>query len=160
MAVPAAPIAPAPKATEVRVQPTPAERLAEAERLEAGGDHALALQIVRSLADQGHARAQTRLANMYSAGRGVARDDAIAASWYRKAAGQGDNEAQLRLGHLYSEGRGVTRNNYQAYIWYSLAARAGSAAAEEARKKVLPQMQPAEIAQPTIVERNVRVRAN
>ena len=141
------PIVLAPKAIESPPQPTPAEKLAEADRLAARGEHAKALQILRSLADQGNARAQTRLANMYAAGRGIARDDAAAASWYRKAADQGDSEAQFDLGHLYAEGRGVPRSANQAYIWYSLAARAGIAAAEAPRKKVLAQLQPAEIAQ-------------
>jgi hypothetical protein len=137
----------APQAIEPPPQPTPAERLAEADRLAARGEHTTAVEIVRGLADQGNARAQTKLANMYAAGRGIARDDAAAASWYRKAADQGDSEAQLHLGHLYTEGRGVPRSPNQAYIWYSLAARAGIAAAEAPRKKTLAHLQPAEIAQ-------------
>ena len=137
----------APKAIESPSQPTHAERLAEAERLAARGEHATAVEIVRGLADQGNARAQTKLAGLYAAGRGVARDDAAAAGWYRKAADQGDSEAQLSLGHIYAEGRGVSRSANQAYIWYSLAARAGIAAAEAPRKKILAQLQPAEIAQ-------------
>jgi serine/threonine protein kinase len=143
----AEPIALAPKIVETRPPPTPAERLAEADRLAARGDHARTVEIVRGLAEQGNARAQTKLANIYAAGRGLARDDAAAASWYRKAADQGDSEAQLKLGHFYAEGRGVPQSANQAYIWYSLAARAGTAAAEGPRKKDLAQLQPAEIAQ-------------
>jgi len=141
------PIALAPTVVPAPPKPTPAERLAEADRLAVRGDHATAVKIVRGLADQGNARAQIKLGSMYAAGRGVARDDAAAASWYRKAADQGDSEAQLNLGHLHAEGRGVPRSTNQAYIWYSLAARAGTAAAEAPRKKIMSQLQPAEIAQ-------------
>jgi hypothetical protein len=50
------------------------------------GDYATALQLIRPLADQGDARAQSILGLMYESGRGVPQDYAEAVKWYRKAA--------------------------------------------------------------------------
>ena len=135
-----------PKVIEMK-SPTDAERLAEADRLGARGDDVAAVNILRELAEKGDARAQSRLGNRYSTGRGVMRDDAAAVSWYRRAADQGDGEARLRLGNHFEEGRGVARDLKLAYVWYSRALRSGLGAAEEPRSRVLKQLQPAEIAQ-------------
>ncbi len=52
--------------------------------------HARAFQGVRFLAEQGNVSAQFNLADMYSNGRGIAKDDQQAVMWYRKAAEQGN----------------------------------------------------------------------
>ena len=58
-------------------------------------------QVFRSLAEQGDARGQNGLGNMYVTGQGVAKDDVEAVRWYRMAAKQGHAQAQHNLGVMY-----------------------------------------------------------
>lgn len=85
------------------------------------GEFALAADMYRRLAADGHARAQTDLGFMYEVGDGVRRDAAKAATLYRKAADQGHGPAQFHLAVLYSVGRGVERKPVEALKWFSLA---------------------------------------
>src|SRR5258708_846048 len=71
------------------------------------GDYATTLRLLRPLAEQGYANAQTNLGIMYDEGRGVPKDYAAAAEWLREAAEQGDALAQSDLGDMYDMGRGV-----------------------------------------------------
>jgi TPR repeat protein len=135
------------QAPAITAPPTPAEKLASAQRAEARGDFAGAVATLKALAEAGEASAQTKLGDMYATGRGVARDDAVAAVWYRKAADQGDTAGQISLGHLYEDGRGIRKNYNQAYIWYSLAMRSGSTTAAADRVRISSRLQPAEIKQ-------------
>jgi TPR repeat protein len=48
----------------------------------AAGDYATALRLMRPLAEQGYAYAQTSLGAMYAEGKGVPQDYAAALSWY------------------------------------------------------------------------------
>jgi len=57
-------------------------------------DDGRAEALFRSLAEQGHARAQYALAEMLSEGRGVQRNVAMALEWYRKASDRGHEEAR------------------------------------------------------------------
>jgi uncharacterized protein len=57
-------------------------------------DSATAWRLLRPLAEQGDARAQALVGNMY-------------ARWFRKAAEQGGIFAQTSLGYLYERGEGV-----------------------------------------------------
>ena len=50
------------------------------------GDYATALQLWRTLANQGDANAQFHLGTMYTTGSGVPQDFAEAAKWFRKSA--------------------------------------------------------------------------
>src|SRR5579864_3158023 len=52
---------------------------------EVSRDAAEAVGSIRKAAEQGNARAQAELGNIYKDGKGAARDDAVAAAWYRKA---------------------------------------------------------------------------
>ncbi len=89
------------------------------------GDYATALREWRPLAEQGHAEAQFKLANMYFNGQGVPLDIAEALEWLWKAADQGHAEAQdvsgLLLGGL---------NSAEAAKWYRKAAEQGDADAQ------------------------------
>ena len=89
------------------------------------GDYGRAYSIMRTLATQGEARAQSNLALMYRAGKGVTQDTAEAVKWYRKAADQGDVSGQFGLGYCYEEGQGVRQDFAQALKWYRLAAEQG-----------------------------------
>jgi uncharacterized protein len=108
----------------------------------------------RKAAEQGQARAQGQLGDMYLKGWGVSQDYAAAATWCRKAADQGDAVAQLLLGALYNNGQGVPSDYVQAYKWLSLAASAYSASkrvngnkAVSIRDLVAAKMTPAQIAE-------------
>ncbi|GMQ90009.1 MAG: hypothetical protein BMS9Abin10_0351 [Gammaproteobacteria bacterium] len=108
------------------------------ERLRAGlvafdaGDYAKALRLLKPLAEQGVAQAQTTLGFLYIMGRGVAQDDAQAASWFVSAAEQGLADAQYNLATMYESGRGVAQDNAQAASWYGKAAAQGHVYAQAA----------------------------
>jgi TPR repeat protein len=83
----------------------------------------------RPLAEQGDAKAQNRLGEMYHVGHGVTKDKAEAVRWWRKAAEQGDADAQAWLGVMYYEGWGVTQDYKEAVRWWRKAAKQGDALA-------------------------------
>jgi len=81
-------------------------------------------------AENGGARAQSILGNMYEKGFGVSKDEAEAFKWYRKAAEQGFGAAQYNLGFMYAEGRGVAKDETEAMKWYRKAAEQETAGSE------------------------------
>jgi len=93
-------------------------------------DYAVALRLVRPMAEQGDSRAQSLMGLIYFEGHGVQRDEAEAMKWYRRAADQGDADAQLGIGDMYYKGRGVAQDYSAAALWYRLAADRGNAAAQ------------------------------
>ena len=111
-AVPATPISPAAVASKAQ---------AAFDR----GDVATALPLWTSLAQQGNAPAQKKLAIIYGGGLGVPPNFTEAANWYLKLASRGDGEAEDTLGNLYYEGRGVRQDYIEAAKWYRLAADHG-----------------------------------
>src|SRR5882672_7437271 len=70
------------------------------------GDHEVALQSYRSLAEQGDALAQIKLGSIYADGKGVTRDYSEAVKWFRRAANQGNARAQFNIGTMYEHGQG------------------------------------------------------
>ena len=94
------------------------------------GDYATALRIIRPLAAQGNAQAQSNLGSMYHQGQGVLQDYAEALKWLRLAAAQGHAMAQFGLGVMYDQGQGVAQNYAEAVKWYRLAAAQGDAPAQ------------------------------
>jgi TPR repeat protein len=93
------------------------------------GDYALALSIIRPLANGGDARAQFNLGLMYRNGQGVAQNFAGSALWIRRAAEQGDSEAALALGLIFHNGMGVKQDLAEALSWYRIAAAHGNVVA-------------------------------
>jgi len=91
------------------------------------GDHEVALQSYRLLADQGEALAQIRLGGIYADGRGVTRDYSEAVKWFRRAANQGNARAQFNIGTMYEHGQGVPQDYAEALKWHHLAAAQGHA---------------------------------
>lgn len=85
------------------------------------GDHAVALEIWRPLAERGDAAAQYSLGLLYARGEGVVASLKTAVKWYHKAADQGDPDAQLNLGLMYVQGEGAKTSYVAAYKWFSLA---------------------------------------
>jgi TPR repeat protein len=88
-------------------------------------DYQTALRLLRPLAEQGDAKAQVALGEMYAFGEGVPESDEQAAIWFRKAADQGDASAQDHLGDMYLKGIGVPPDYAQAVIWYRKSAVQG-----------------------------------
>ena len=100
---------------------------ADAEAAFARGDYDTALKEFKSIAEQGDALAQNKLAGMYYSGYGVPHDYKEAEKWYRKAAEQGYANAQLNLGFMYQQGQGVPQDYEEAVKWYRKAAEQGGA---------------------------------
>ena len=81
----------------------------------------------KKAAEKGHTDAQTNLAAMYAAGRGVDISGVEAVRWYLKAAEAGNVRAQYNLALMYHLGEGITQNYDGAIEWYENAARQGDA---------------------------------
>lgn len=101
----------------------------QAERLSSEGRHAQAAARYAELAQAGHITAQTRLAWMYEAGRGVEQNLAEAARRFAQAAEAGDADAQYALAVMFRTGRGQTRSLPDSQRWLRLAAEQGHPAA-------------------------------
>jgi len=98
---------------------TPFQR---AEWLESSGRHEEAARLYAKLAGKGLGVAQTRLAWMHEAGRGVAHDLAEAARRFEIAARAGEAEAQYALAVMYRTGRGRERDLQASMEWLRQAA--------------------------------------
>jgi hypothetical protein len=94
------------------------------------GDYAAGFQEFKFLAEQGDPHAQTNIAAMYAAGKGVPQNHPEAVIWYRKAAQNGHAEGQFGLGVMYHQGWGVPENYVQAVKWYRKASEKGHAKAQ------------------------------
>ena len=114
-------------------QATKAQTFHEAEAAYKRGDYAVALELLRTLAEQGDADAQFNLGNMYYEGMGVSQDYTEALRWYRRAAEQDNADAQVNLGVMYYEGEGVPQDYVQAHKWFNLAASQFSSSQRELR---------------------------
>jgi hypothetical protein len=111
------------------------------------GDDVMAPQLLRLLAEEGNADAQSILGAMYRKGRGVPQDETEAVKWFRKAAEQGNADAQYNLGVMYANGDAVPQDYVQAHMWLSLTAAQGDKDAVEARDRVAQRMTPNQIAE-------------
>ena len=109
------------------------------------GDYTTALREMKPLAEQGDAKAQNYLGQMYIRGHGVPKNHREAARWFRKAAEQGEADARHNLGLMYYTGRGVPKNYKLAYMWYSLAAAQGHNAAAKFIEFLEKCMTPADV---------------
>jgi hypothetical protein len=85
------------------------------------GRYTTALQLARPIAEQGDARAQWILGQMYAKGEGVPQNRSEAVKWYRLSADQNDAEAQYELAFLYAIGDGVPQDYIAAHMWFNLA---------------------------------------
>ena len=89
------------------------------------GDFEEALQIMRSLADQGSDRAQYSMGYLLTQDENIEPDPDQAADWYLKAANQGHVRAQYDLGMLYSGNGGIKKDMPSAIKWLRKAAEQG-----------------------------------
>jgi len=81
-------------------------------------------------AQQGDARAQYTVGQLYQAGKGVRQSYETAFKWMSLSANQGNAMAQNRLGYFYSQGLGVRQDDKLAVSWYMRAAKQGLAKAQ------------------------------
>jgi TPR repeat protein len=90
-------------------------------------DDKQAAEWYRRSAERNFAEAQTRLAYLYAAGRGVDKDEVEAARLFRKAAEQGNAVAQDNLAAIYASGsHGYRQDLVLAYVLLSHAADQGN----------------------------------
>jgi TPR repeat protein len=91
------------------------------------GDHATAMKLMQTAAEQGNASAQRILGSWYLLGLSET-DSTEATKWFRLAANQGDAQAQYAMGTMYEGGLGGVKQDYiEAAKWYGLAAAQGDA---------------------------------
>ena len=106
-----------------------------AETLSGQGKHAEAAAIYKELAAQGDAKARTRLAWLYEAGRGVQRDLGEAARLFRLSAEAGEAEAQYALAVMLETGRGQAMDLTESRRWLERSASAGFSDAQQALRE-------------------------
>lgn len=94
------------------------------------GDFAQAVNLWRSLAENGDLASQDSLGSMYFQGLGVPKDYREAYKWYRLGAEQGWAKAQFNLGSMYFDGLGVPQDYREAFKWYHLSAGQGFSLAQ------------------------------
>ena len=85
------------------------------------GDYKTALNELKPLAEQGDARAQATLGNMYFWAKGVTQDYKEAEKWNRLAAENGSSKGQFNLGWSYRFGSGVSKNLTLSHMWLNVA---------------------------------------
>ena len=105
----------------------------------------MAIHWYRRAAEQGHPKAQYRLANAYYYERGVSKEIAKAVDWCREAVEQGEVEAQFRLGNQHYRGEGVSKDLGQAEHWYRRAAQQENRLAERQMLRIVKEHDPASI---------------
>lgn len=89
-----------------------------------------AVEWYRKAGEQGHPRAQERLAKMLIDGcKGVKANKFEGLRWRRLAAESGYTTAQMNLAEMYAAGAGIQRDDEQAAIWFRRAANGGNAEA-------------------------------
>lgn len=96
--------------------------LQQADLMSAAGQHAQAAEVYAALALQNDADAQTRLAWMYEAGRGVPQDLTEAARRFELAALAGHAQAQYALAVMFRTGRGRARDDALSLYWLTRSA--------------------------------------
>ena len=74
------------------------------------GDYAIALKLMRPLAEAGDANAEYNMGAMYMNSLGVQQDHKEAAKWFKMAVDKGNVFAEVDLGNLYQSGLGVEKN--------------------------------------------------
>ncbi|MCK5665024.1 MAG: ankyrin repeat domain-containing protein, partial [Thiotrichaceae bacterium] len=115
----------------------PCISLAESDELEKAKflirqrDFSSAVEIYKTLANQGDPEAQYLYSSMLRSGRGTKKDDAEALEWTRKAAIQNHVKAQYTLGNMLHTGFTAEIDEPTAKFWYEKAAKQGHKRAKE-----------------------------
>ncbi|MBT6095055.1 MAG: sel1 repeat family protein [Rhodospirillaceae bacterium] len=101
--------------------------------------------MLRRAESGGSSRDMYAIASRYLKGLGVKRDTANGIAWMRKAAEFGHAQAQYIMGTVYSAGHGVQKDPAEAYKWLTLSANRGFPKAKKARRKLKPNLTPAQL---------------
>lgn len=83
-------------------------------------------------ADQGYAKAQNSLGELYYSEKEVFHDCRKALELFRAAAKQGNSDAEYHLGEMYGSGKCVKRNPKESRRWYRKSASHGNELAKSA----------------------------
>jgi len=110
-------------------------------------DYTEASQWYRKAAEQGYAKAQSKLANMHRTGQGVPQDIFEALDWYHRAADQGDTLALNHLGTIYALGTGVPKDLVQACQWFTLSAAFGNETGVKNRDYLMKRLSSEQVAE-------------
>jgi uncharacterized protein len=109
-------------------------------------DDKKAAEWYRRASERGQPDAQTKLAYLYAAGRGVERNEAEAFRLFRDAAAHGNATAQANLGDVYAGGNyGQAQDLALAYVLLSHAADAGNKIALDDLPRVKPFLSPKQL---------------
>jgi len=91
-------------------------------------------------AEQGDAKSQYTVGEMYEKGKGAVKDSKKAFEWYSKSAQQNNKKAAYKVGLAYLEGyengQGVKQNFSEAQKWYKRALAGGYGIASEGISRV------------------------
>jgi TPR repeat protein len=109
------------------VHAAPTETLQDAQAAIEAGDKVRALGIYTMLAQEGNAKAEYNLGQMYISGDGVPQDVEEAQNWYRRSAEHGYSDAQYMLGSLHFRRIVALSSHEEAVEWYRKAAEQGHA---------------------------------
>ena len=94
----------------------------------------IAIELLRSAAEKGHAGATAVLAHWYQNGENVKKDTSMAFHLYCQAAKE-SAKGEFWLGWCYEKGVGTAKDTKEASIWYQKAAEHGFNYGEQARWK-------------------------
>jgi TPR repeat protein len=100
------------------------------------GRPAQARRLLKPLAEDGSALAETLLGGLYARGLGGPRDLPAAVGFWWRAAQRGYAPAQLALAQALATGQGVAASPDHAYRWALLAARSGDDAVRAAAERL------------------------
>lgn len=93
-------------------------------------DYPKAVSLYKSIAKQGNAIAQYKLACLYRKGEGLPQDTKEAVKWLRLSAEQGNALAQNDLGDVLANGKIIPKDLKEAFYWIEKAALAGQPSAQ------------------------------
>jgi len=90
----------------------------------AAGDYIWEERYKRELvkAEQGNAKSQYAVGEMYEKGKGAIKDAKKSMEWYFKSAAQKNKKASYKLGLIYLKGKGVEKDFKVAYTWFKKSA--------------------------------------
>ena len=88
-------------------------------------DYEKAFRLLKPYADEGNAKAQNIIGQLYQYGLGVKQDLPKAVILHKLSAEQGDKYSQYSLGQLYQNGQGVKQDYIESARMYKLSAEQG-----------------------------------
>jgi hypothetical protein len=89
--------------------------------------HAEAVRFYTACAEEGDAKAQSKIGFMYLMGKGIPKDKDMAMKWLEAASDNGDGQAMYRIGQMYDQGLCNTEPDEKlAKEWYERAAEQGN----------------------------------